>query len=89
MVADLSQNSTTAAYLGSETAGATGSKFGGRALKDDTVDISLGVIFGGTVHALNPAIADDGKEIPTLTSDNVGSGAKNYLSTFPYLGTPK
>jgi len=88
MVVDLSVNSTTAAYLGSETGGATGSTFGGRALKDDVVDTSLGVIFGNTISALKLA-PDDGKEIPTLTSDNVGAGAKNYSSTFPYLGSPK
>ncbi len=88
MVADLSVNSTSAAYLGSETGGATGSKFGGRALRDDVVDTSLGVIFGNTLSKLG-LVADDGKEIPTLTSDNVGSGAKNYGGSFPYLGAPK
>ena len=88
MIADLSQNSTSAAYLGTETAGATGSKFGGRRLADDTVDISLGVIFGTTVSALGLAPAD-GKQSPSLTTDNVGAGAKNYLGRFPYLGNPK
>ncbi|BCM89321.1 hypothetical protein IAD21_01167 [Abditibacteriota bacterium] len=87
MVADLSQ-SGPAAYLGSETGGATGGKYGGRKLTDDVVDTSLGVIFGNTVSSLGLA-PDDGKEIPTLTSDNVGPGAKNYSSTFPYLGAPK
>ncbi len=87
MVADLSQDSTTAAYLGSETKGATGSKFGGRALTDDVVDISTGVIFGNTISKLGLA-ADDGKEIPTLASgDNVGPHA-DYTATFPYLGAP-
>ncbi len=42
MKADLSQNTTKAAYLGYETGGATGSKFGGRGLDDDVIDISLG-----------------------------------------------
>ena len=88
MIVDLSVNSSTAAYLGSETGGATGSTFGGRALTDDVVDASLGIIFGTTVSALGLAPAD-GKEIPTLTSDNVGAGAKNYSGTFPYLGAPK
>jgi len=87
MVVDLSQNSTTAAYLGSETGGATGSKFGGRALTDDVVDISTGVIFGNTVSALGLA-PDDTKEIPTLASgDNVGPHT-DYTGTFPYLGAP-
>lgn len=87
MVADLTQ-SGKAAYLGVETGGATGGKFGGRALTDDVVDTSLGVIFGNTVPALGLA-ADDGKEIPTLTSDNVGAGGKNFSGTFPYLGAPR
>lgn len=87
MKADLSQ-SGNAAYLGYETNGATGGKFGGRALTDDVVDISLGIVFGNTVSALGLA-ADDGHEINTLTSDNVGSGGKHFTSTFPYLGTPQ
>jgi hypothetical protein len=89
LVADLNQpTSEAAAYLGSETGGATGGKFGGRKLTDDVVDISLGVIFGNTISALGLA-PDDNKEIPTLVSDNVGSGAKHYKTSFPYLGDPR
>ena len=58
MKVDLSQNTTTAAYLGYETGGATGSKFGGRGLDDDVIDISLGAIFGNTLSALG-LIPDD------------------------------
>lgn len=87
MIADLSKTDS-AAYLGTETGGATGGKFGGRKLTDDVVDISLGVIFGKTVSALGLAPAD-GKDIPTLTSDNVGPGGKHFISTFPYLGAPR
>ncbi|MBB6048581.1 DUF4331 family protein [Armatimonas rosea] len=87
LVADLNQTDS-AAYLGAETGGATGGKFGGRKLTDDVVDISLGVIFGGTVPALGLA-PDDNKEIPTLTSDNVGASGKRFTSTFPYLGAPR
>jgi len=79
---------TTAAYLGYETNGATGGKFGGRALTDDIIDISLGVIFGNTIPALGLA-AEDNKEIPTLTSDHVGPEGKHFLATFPYLGDPR
>jgi len=86
LVADLSQS--TPAYLGVETNGATGGKFGGRALTDDVIDISLGAVFGNTVSALGLA-PDDGKEIPTLTSDNVGPGGKHFTNTFPYLGAPQ
>ena len=86
MKADLSQ-SGPAAYLGVETGGATGGKFGGRKLQDDVVDMSLGVIFGNTVPALGLA-PDDGKEIPSLTSDNVDSSGHQYSSSFPYLQAP-
>jgi hypothetical protein len=88
MVADLSQTGVKAAYLGVETGGATGSKFGGRALTDDIVDTSLGIIFGNTVPSLDLA-PDDGKEIAALTTDNVGPGGKHFTATFPYLGVPQ
>jgi len=87
LVADLTQTGP-AAYLGVETGGATGGKFGGRKLTDDIVDTSLGIIFGNTVPALGLA-PDDGKEIPTLTSDHVGPDAKHYTTTFPYIGSPQ
>lgn len=95
-------------YLGIETGGATqaptGLKpFGGRALTDDIVDISLGVIFGNTIPALGLA-PDDGKEQdgradasfpsgkrPNLTTDNVSwqTAPKHFSTTFPYLGPPQ
>ena len=81
------RESGPAAYLGVETGGATGGKFGGRKLQDDVVDISLGVVFGNTVSALGLA-PDDGKEIPTLTTDNVDASGHNYSSSFPYLESP-
>ena len=87
MLVDLSQSPPKAAYLGVETGGATGNKFGGRALTDDVVDISLGIVFGNTVPALGLA-PDDGKEIPSLTSDNVGPDGKHFIGTFPFLGNP-
>jgi hypothetical protein len=86
MVADLSSNDR-ASYLGFETGGATGGRFGGRDLLDDVADISLGIIFGDTVPALGLA-PDDGAEIPALTTDNVDSSTKNFLDVFPYLGRP-
>lgn len=88
MKANLASNASTAAYLGVETGGFTGSTFGGRALTDDVVDLSLGIVFGNTVSALGLA-PDDMAEIPTLTSDNVGSGGKHFQGTFPYLGVPQ
>lgn len=86
MKADLSQNVTTASYLGYETGGATGSKFGGRALDDDIVDISLGALFGNTLSALG-LIPDDHKEAPCLTTDNVAYDKAN-TTTFPYVQAP-
>ncbi len=87
MIADLSQ-AGGAAYLGVQTNGATGAKGGGRELTDDVVDISLGAVFGTTVSDLGLAPAD-GKDIPTLTSDNVGAGGKRFTPTFPYIGAPR
>lgn len=89
MEADLSQRGP-AAYLGVETGGATSpvhSKFGGRALKDDIIDISLHAIFGNTVPALHLA-PDDHHESPCLETDNVGPGQHQFFNTFPYLGNP-
>lgn len=86
MVADLSKR-TPAAYLGVETKGATGGTFGGRKLQDDVVDISLGVVFGTTISDLKLAPAD-GKQSPSLTTDNVGP-SKVYLNVFPYLPNPR
>ncbi len=86
MKADLSQNTSKAAYLGYETGGATGSKYGGRALDDDVIDISLGALFGNTLSALN-LIPDDHKEAPCLTTDNVAYDKSN-TTTFPYVQAP-
>jgi hypothetical protein len=91
MAVDLSQSTTTAAYLGVETGGFTGSKYGGRALTDDVIDIDLGAVFGKTLS--NPAIGavpDDGHASPCLTTDNVPSMAvaDHVTTTFPYVGTP-
>lgn len=86
MKADLSQKTTKASYLGYETGGATGSKFGGRALDDDIIDISLGAIFGNTLSALG-LIPDDHKEVPCLALDNVPYDKSN-TTTFPYIQAP-
>ena len=95
-------------YLGIETGGATqlpaGLKpFGGRALTDDVIDISLGAIFGNTVPALGLAPEDnnesDGRadnsfpsgHRPNLTSDGVSwqTAPKHFTTTFPYVGAPQ
>ena len=86
MKVDLSQDTTKAAYLGYETGGATGSKYGGRALSDDIIDISLGAIFGNTLSALG-LIRDDHKEAPCLALDNVAYDKSN-TDKFPYIQAP-
>ncbi len=85
---DVSQ-SGKAAYLGVETGGATGSKFGGRGLTDDVIGTSLGVVFGNTIPALGLA-PDDGKENGCLTSEHVssGQGGRQTQTTFPYVTAP-
>jgi Domain of unknown function (DUF4331) len=96
MIADLSQRGVHAAYLGVETKGLAGSKFGGRALTDDVIDVDLGAVFGNLIpvlSALDPTlfggvIPDDNNELPTFATDNVGSGDKHFLNTFPYVGEP-
>ena len=52
--------------------------YGGRNLKDDVVDAGLTAIFG---NLLDPAAA----VLPGLTSDNVGTTARAFGTTFPYL----
>lgn len=117
LTADLSGTSTSCIgqapgtcndYLGLETGGATQAPsnlkpFGGRALTDDIVSLSLGTIFGGTIPALNLAPEDNneldgradaswpGGHRPNLTSDNVTwqTAPKHFTATFPYLGAPQ
>lgn len=50
----------------------------GRALVDDVIDTELLLIFGGPTGADNSG----------LTSDNVDSNDKPFLSSFPYLASP-
>ncbi len=83
-------NTPCGAYLGVETGGATGSKFGGRWLNDDTIKTSLGIIFGNTVPALGLA-PDDDNESWCLTDDNLSNGEgqfQSYGNTFPYVNAP-
>jgi len=84
---DVSQTGT-AAYLGNETGGftsATHSTFGGRALTDDVIDISLGAVFGNTLVTLGVQ-PEDHEENNCLTMDNIGiSGTQLPTGAFPYL----
>lgn len=85
MIADLSATDTKAAYLGAETGGITGSKFGGRALTDDVIGLSLGAIFGNVLTLVG--VPDDGKESPCLSNDNVPA-AETPSTSFPYAQAP-
>jgi len=87
MVADLSQPaSVKASYLGVETNGFTGGKFGGRALDNDVMDINLMAIFGPVIPKVT-GLPDDGKELPQFSTDNIGPHT-DYQNVFPYLGNP-
>jgi hypothetical protein len=87
---DLSQTGG-AAYLGNETGGATSttkSTFGGRAVTDDVIDISLGAVFGKTLPTLG-LIGDDGEENNCLSSENLAQAATQVpTAAFPYLAVP-
>ena len=103
LVADLSQQGS-ASYLGVWTNGqindyCTGTKsgtgkFGGRALTEDVVDTTMGLVFGSIVPTISGnsavpgvpagAIPDDGKEkdgrngTPVLNTDHVGCSDKHF-----------
>ncbi|MBD5654267.1 MAG: DUF4331 family protein [Candidatus Eremiobacteraeota bacterium] len=61
-------------------------QFGGRDPDSPVIDLSLGAIYGSILSKVGLA-ADDRKETPCLTSDNVKPSAKT-LSGFPYLASP-
>jgi hypothetical protein len=85
---NIADTTDPASYLGVETGGATGGKFGGRDLSDDVVDISLGVLFGNTLSTLG-VIADDGQENACLSNEHVTQNpSQAKTSTFPYAATP-
>jgi hypothetical protein len=85
---NLADTTDPASYLGVETGGATGGKFGGRDLSDDVVDISLGALFGNTLSTLG-VIADDGEENTCLTNDHVAQNpTQAKTGTFPYAAAP-
>ena len=90
ITADISQTGG-AAYLGNETGGATSathSTFGGRAVTDDVIGISLGAVFGGTLPALHLQ-PEDNEENNCLSAENVAQDPTQVpTATFPYLHTP-
>jgi len=84
---DLSQ-SGKASYLGVETDGATGGKFGGRDIADNVIDISLGAVFGHTLAALGVQ-PEDNEENNCISTQNVAQKAsQGNTGSFPYLSPP-
>ncbi len=62
----------------------TGLALSGRALTDDVIDVSLTLMFGGT----SGSRFDGNNGTPQLTSDGVGLGDRQFMTTFPYLEDP-
>jgi len=86
---DLSNTTDKASYLGVETGGATGGKFGGRDIADDVINIDLGAVFGGTLAALhvqpedneeNNCLSQQSPDVKTLQKPSQAN-----TGTFPYL----
>lgn len=77
-----------ASYLGVETGGATGGKFGGRGITDDVIGISLGAAFGNTLPALGVQ-PEDNQENNCISKQNVAINASQKpLGGFPYFAPP-
>ena len=91
IAADLSNTTDKASYLGVETGGATGGKFGGRDIADDVVNIDLGAVFGGTLAALKVQ-PEDNQENNCLSQQSpdqkLQRASQAAGSTFPYLAPP-
>jgi hypothetical protein len=92
IAADLSNTTDKASYLGVETGGATGGKFGGRDIADDVINIDLGAIFGNTLVALglqpednqeNACLSQQSPDVKTLQRPSQAS-----IGVFPYLSPP-
>lgn len=85
---DLSDTTDAATYLGIETGGVTGGKFGGRDPSNDVIDISLGALFGNVLTLVG--VPDDGEENNCLSTQNITkpNPTQAATSTFPYLATP-
>ncbi len=92
MAADLSNTTDKASYLGFETGGATGGKFGGRDIADDVINIDLGAVFGNTLVALKLQ-PEDGQENNCLSQQSPDQKtllrpSQANTGTFPYLSPP-
>jgi hypothetical protein len=59
----------------------------GRRVQDDVVTIELKAVAGATIPLVDPTFTPDAAV--AAVTQGVGPGPDRYLSTFPYLGTPK
>jgi hypothetical protein len=82
---DLTQ--TTGGFLGVESGGVYGGKFGGRNINDDVVALELSAAFGNGLTAIG--VHDDGEENNCLSKQNTTIVASQAsVPTFPYLNSP-
>jgi len=83
---DLSQ-SGSAGYLGADSGGIYGGKFGGRDLTDDVVDVSLSAIAGNALTLIG--VTDDLEENNCISKENLTQRAtQTQTATFPYFSAP-
>jgi len=83
---DLSQ-SGSAGYLGADSGGIYGGKFGGRDLTDDVVDVSLSAIAGNALTLIG--VTDDLEENNCISKENLTQRAtQTQTTTFPYFSAP-
>jgi len=89
MAVNLADTTDAATYLGVETNGATGGKFGGRDPNNDVVGTSLGVLFGNTLPTLGLQ-PDDNEENNCISTENlpVPRTSQMKIASFPYLAPP-
>lgn len=83
---DLSQTGS-AGYLGADSGGIYGGKFGGRDLTDDVVDVSLSAIAGNALTLIG--VTDDHEENNCLSKENLTQRpSQTQTATFPYFSAP-
>jgi hypothetical protein len=60
----------------------------GRRVQDDVVNIELKAVAGATIPLVDPSFTPDGA-VAAVTQGLTPNIADRYLTTFPFLGTPK
>jgi Domain of unknown function (DUF4331) len=83
-------NANNLGYLGGDPAGFPN----GRRVFDDVATIELRAVAGATLPLVAPSFTADGAAgavnfgVTSGGTDNTAKGTEDYLSAFPYLGTP-